>query len=95
VYTRQGVRSAGAPASSGAASATTTLPRPAFWFLTPSAGALRRTCLPPRAVAPLVRELYRLPETQVQDLQSALQEEPELERVCEVTNTARWLSRIG
>jgi hypothetical protein len=51
--------------------------------------------LPPRAVAPLVKELARLPEPQQEDLRQALREEPELERVRDVTNTARWLSRTA
>ncbi|MEB3270221.1 MAG: hypothetical protein VKJ44_01030 [Synechococcus sp.] len=58
----------------------------------------RRTAenlLPPRAVAPLVKELARLPEPQQEDLRRALQEEPELERVRDVTHTARWLSRVA
>ena len=49
--------------------------------------------LPPRAVAPLVKELARLPEAQQDDLRRALREEPELERVRDVTLTARWLSK--
>jgi hypothetical protein len=58
----------------------------------------RRTAenlLPPRAVAPLVKELARLPEPQQEDLRRVLREEPELERVRDVTQTARWLSRTG
>jgi hypothetical protein len=51
--------------------------------------------LPPRAVAPLVRELARLPEPQQQDLHRVLREEPELDRVRDVTSTARWLTRLG
>ena len=51
--------------------------------------------LPPRAVAPLVRELARLPEPQQDDLRAALREEPELDRVRDVTNTARWLTRLA
>ena len=51
--------------------------------------------LPPRAVAPLVRELARLPEPQQDDLRAVLREEPELDRVRDVTNTARWLSRVA
>jgi len=51
--------------------------------------------LPPRAVAPLVKELARLPEPQQEDLRRVLREEPELERVRDVTQTARWLSRTG
>jgi hypothetical protein len=58
----------------------------------------RRTAenlLPARAVAPLVKELARLPEDQQQDLQRALRDEPELERVKDVTMTARWLSKAS
>ncbi|MCP9820453.1 hypothetical protein KBZ18_13270 [Synechococcus sp. Cruz-9H2] len=51
--------------------------------------------LPPRVVAPLVRELARLPEPQQDDLRRALREEPELERVKDVTSTARWLSKAA
>ncbi|QVL52419.1 MAG: hypothetical protein KFB97_13505 [Cyanobium sp. M30B3] len=51
--------------------------------------------LPPRAVAPLVKELAKLPEEQQDDLRKVLREEPELERVREVTHTARWLSKAA
>jgi hypothetical protein len=51
--------------------------------------------LPPRAVAPLVKELARLPEEQQADLRRVLREEPELERVRDVTLTARWLSKAS
>ena len=51
--------------------------------------------LPPRAVAPLVKELAKLPEEQQDDLRKALREEPELERVKDVTSTARWLSKAA
>jgi hypothetical protein len=51
--------------------------------------------LPPRAVAPLVKELAKLPEPQQEDLRRALREEPELDRVRDVTQTARWLSKAS
>ena len=51
--------------------------------------------LPPRAVAPLVKELAKLPEEQQDDLRRVLREEPELERVKDVTSTARWLSKAA
>ncbi len=51
--------------------------------------------LPPRAVAPLVKELAKLPEEQQEDLRRVLREEPELERVKDVTSTARWLSKAA
>ncbi len=51
--------------------------------------------LPPRAVAPLVKELAKLPEEQQEDLRKVLRDEPELERVKDVTSTARWLSKAA
>jgi hypothetical protein len=51
--------------------------------------------LPPKVVAPLVRELARLPEPQQEDLRRVLREEPELDRVKDVTLTARWLSKAS
>jgi hypothetical protein len=51
--------------------------------------------LPPKAVAPLVKELAKLPEQQQEDLRKVLRDEPELERVKDVTSTARWLSRAS
>jgi hypothetical protein len=51
--------------------------------------------LPPRAVAPLVKELARLNEDQQDDLRRVLREEPELDRVKDVTHTARWLHRAA
>ena len=51
--------------------------------------------LPPRAVAPLVKELAKLPEEQQEDLRQVLRDEPELDRVKDVTSTARWLSKAS
>ena len=51
--------------------------------------------LPPRAVAPLVKELAKLPAQQQDDLRRVLRDEPELERVKDVTLTARWLSKTS
>lgn len=51
--------------------------------------------LPPRAVAPLVRELATLPDAQRESLCRELQDEPELDRVRDVTLTARWLKRAA
>jgi hypothetical protein len=51
--------------------------------------------LPSRAVAPLVKELARLPEEQQDDLRRVLRDEPELDRVKDVTLTARWLHRAA
>jgi hypothetical protein len=51
--------------------------------------------LPARAVAPLVRELAKLPDQQQDDLRRVLSDEPELDRVKDVTNTARWLSKAA
>ena len=49
--------------------------------------------LPPKAVAPLVRELAKLPEEQQDDLRKVLRDEPELDRVKDVTSTARWITK--
>jgi cell fate (sporulation/competence/biofilm development) regulator YlbF (YheA/YmcA/DUF963 family) len=49
--------------------------------------------LPPKVVAPLVKELAKLPDEQQEDLRKVLRDEPELERVKDVTSTARWLSK--
>ena len=49
--------------------------------------------LPPRAVAPLVRELAKLPEQQQEDLRKVLRDEPELDRIKDVTSTARWITK--
>ena len=49
--------------------------------------------LPPRAVAPLVRELAKLPEPQQEDLRRVLRDEPELDRIKDVTSTARWITK--
>ena len=49
--------------------------------------------LPPRAVAPLVRELAKLPEPQQDDFRKLLKEEPELDRIKDVTSTARWITK--
>ncbi len=51
--------------------------------------------LPPRIVAPLVKELAKLPEGQQEDLRRVLRDEPELERIKDVTMTARWLSKTS
>jgi hypothetical protein len=51
--------------------------------------------LPPRAVAPLVRELAKLPDAQQESLRQELRDEPELETVREVTHTARWLQKAA
>jgi hypothetical protein len=46
-------------------------------------------------VAPLVKELARLPEPQQEDLRQVLREEPELDRIRDVTLTARWLTKAA
>jgi hypothetical protein len=51
--------------------------------------------LPPKVVAPLVKELAKLPDEQQEDLRKVLRDEPELERVKDVTSTARWLSKAS
>ncbi len=49
--------------------------------------------LPPKIVAPLVRELSKLPDTQQQDFRQALRDDPQIEFIKDVTSTARWISK--
>ena len=49
--------------------------------------------LPPKVVAPLVRELAKLPQPQQDDLRKVLRDEPELDRIKDVTHTARWITK--
>tara|TARA_B100000073_G_scaffold227880_1_gene190075 strand:- start:2259 stop:3284 length:1026 start_codon:yes stop_codon:yes gene_type:complete len=49
--------------------------------------------LPSKAVAPLVRELAKLPDEQQDDFRKVLQDEPELDRIKDVTSTARWITK--
>ena len=49
--------------------------------------------LPPKVVAPLVRELAKLPEAQQDELRKVLRDEPELDRIKDVTHTARWITK--
>jgi hypothetical protein len=51
--------------------------------------------LPPKAVAPLVRELAKLPEPQQEDFRKVLRDEPELDRIKDVTSTARWITKAN
>ncbi|WP_156783629.1 hypothetical protein [Synechococcus sp. WH 7805] len=53
----------------------------------------QQNLLPPKAVAPLVRELAKLPEPQQEDLRKVLRDEPELDRIKDVTHTARWITK--
>ena len=53
----------------------------------------QQNLLPPKAVAPLVRELSKLPEPQQEDLRKVLRDEPELDRIKDVTHTARWITK--
>ena len=49
--------------------------------------------LPPRIVAPLVKELAKLSDLQQDDLRKSLREEPEIDCIKDVTSTARWISK--
>ena len=49
--------------------------------------------LPPRIVAPLVRELAKLPDSQKEDFKQILKEEPEIDSIKLVTNKARSMSK--
>tara|TARA_Y100001968_G_scaffold84724_2_gene75847 strand:- start:1102 stop:2139 length:1038 start_codon:yes stop_codon:yes gene_type:complete len=49
--------------------------------------------LPPRVVAPLVKELSKLPQLQQEDIREALREKPEIDCIKDLTSTARWISK--
>ncbi len=49
--------------------------------------------IPPRIVAPLVRELAKLPDIQQDEFRKALQKEPEIDCIKDVTSTARWIGK--
>ncbi len=49
--------------------------------------------LPPRLVAPLVKELRKLPEIQQEEMKAVLQENPELDSIKDLTSTARWMGK--
>ncbi len=49
--------------------------------------------LPSRVVAPLVKELQKLPESQQDDFRKALIDQPEIDCIKDLTYTARWLGK--
>jgi hypothetical protein len=49
--------------------------------------------LPSKVVAPLVRELSKLPALQQEDFRKVLRDEPEIDRIKDVTHTARWITK--
>ena len=49
--------------------------------------------LPSRVVAPLVKELSKLSESQQDILRGTLKDEPEVDCIKDVTNTARWIAK--
>ena len=49
--------------------------------------------LPHKFVAPLVRELQKLPNTHQNDFRKTLKEEPDIECIKDVTSNARWISK--
>ncbi len=49
--------------------------------------------LPSRVVAPLVKELGKLPEIQQEEMRKTLKLEPEVDCIKELTHTARWISK--
>ncbi len=49
--------------------------------------------LPPRVVAPLVKELAKLPEPQQEDMRETLRSDPELDCIKDLTNKARWIAK--
>ncbi len=51
--------------------------------------------LPPKLVAPLAKELSKLPETIQEDLRKILIDSPDVESVKEVTTDAKWISKTN
>lgn len=49
--------------------------------------------LPPKFVAPLVRELSKLSPNQQNEICETLREYPEIESIKDMTNTAKWMSK--
>ncbi len=49
--------------------------------------------LPPKFVAPLVRELSRLTPLQQEEICGTLRENPEIDAVKDMTNTAKWMGK--
>ena len=49
--------------------------------------------LPPRTVAPLVKELAKLPEIQQEDIKEQLKDNPEIEFIKYMTHNARWIAK--
>ena len=49
--------------------------------------------LPAKVVAPLVRELSKLSPTQQEEICETLRENPEIESVKDLTNTAKWIGK--
>ncbi len=49
--------------------------------------------LPPRIVAPFVKELSKLPELQQEDFKEVLRENPDVECIRDLTSTARWMGK--
>ncbi len=50
--------------------------------------------LPPRLVAPLVKELSKLPDLQQEQLRNDLKKEPEIDCIKDVTSTAKCISKL-
>ncbi len=53
----------------------------------------QQNLIPPRIVAPLVRQLAKLPESHQEELRKTLSDEPEIDSIKGVTNKARWISK--
>ena len=49
--------------------------------------------LPPRIVAPFVKELAKLPEVQQEGLKETLREKPDVDCLRDLTSTARWIGK--
>ncbi|WP_269622409.1 hypothetical protein [Prochlorococcus marinus] len=49
--------------------------------------------LPPKIVAPLAKELSKLPEILQEDFRQALIDSPDIDSIKEITSTARWMGK--
>ena len=49
--------------------------------------------LPPRVVAPLVKELDKLPEVHQEEMRQALKSNPEIDCIKDLTSTAKWMGK--
>ncbi len=49
--------------------------------------------LPPKIVAPLVKELSKLPPSHQEEMRESLKSQPEVENIKDITETAKWMAK--